>query len=51
MYIREDCRHSGLGTYLYTALEDIAKKQGLLNLNACIAYPNPPSEAFNEKMG
>ena len=51
MYIHEDCRHSGLGTYLYSALEDIARKQGLLNLNACIAYPNPPSEAFNKKMG
>jgi len=51
MYIRKDMRSSGIGSVLYDALEDIAKKQGIINLNACIAYPNPPSEKFNAKKG
>jgi len=51
LYIHWDYRGKGIGEKLYIELEKIAKKQGLINLNACIAYPNPPSVAFNEKQG
>ncbi len=40
IYIDENLQHSGLGKRLYSALEDILKKQGILNVNACIAYPD-----------
>ena len=51
IYLAEDCRGKGIGKLLYDELEKMAKKQGILNLNACIAYPNPQSEAFHEKLG
>lgn len=51
IYVAEQLRGSGAGTRLYQALESILKKQNVLNLNACIAYPNPGSISFHEKMG
>ena len=39
IYIREDKRKAGLGRCLYQAVEEITKAQNILNLNACIAYP------------
>lgn len=39
IYCRHTCRKKGIGKTLYTALENILKEQGILNLNACIAYP------------
>ncbi len=39
IYIKENKRKEGLGRKLYSALEGISQKQNLLNLNACIAYP------------
>lgn len=39
IYLREDRRGLGLGRRLYTALEQISRMQNILNLNACIAYP------------
>lgn len=38
VYISEDCRGKGVGKKLYLALEEILKRQNILNLNACIAY-------------
>ena len=40
-----------MGKALYQHLETILARQGVLNLNACIAYPNPDSVAFHERMG
>lgn len=51
IYIRQDARGGGLGKALYQHLETILARQGVLNLNACIAYPNPDSVAFHERMG
>ena len=34
----------GIGGRLYGALEQIAKEQGILNLNACIAVPEQDDE-------
>lgn len=58
IYIREDCRKAGIGRALYKELENILRKQNILNVNACIAYPieedeylNNDSVRFHEKMG
>ena len=51
IYVSEDARGSGIGTRLYAALEDILKQQNIINVNACIAYPNPGSITFHEKYG
>lgn len=60
IYVDENLRHTGLGKRLYNALEDILRKQGILNVNACIAYPDggehdrhldKNSAEFHEHMG
>ena len=51
IYIRQDNRRSGIGTRLYQALEEALRKQHIINANACIAYPNPESIAFHERLG
>ncbi len=40
IYLDKDAKRNGLGTMLYENLEERLKKQGILNLNACIGYPN-----------
>lgn len=37
VYLRQDCRGKGVGKKLYLALEEILRKQNILNVNACIA--------------
>lgn len=44
IYLREGCRHKGIGTRLYAAMEEMLKRQGILNLYACIAYPDVEDE-------
>lgn len=51
VYVRQDCRGAGVGTALYDKLEDLLRRQGVLNLNACIAWPNDASVAFHQKRG
>lgn len=58
IYLRQDCRGRGLGKKLYLALEDVLRRQNILNLNACIAYAagadahlDNTSAAFHERMG
>ena len=58
IYLRRDCRGQGLGRLLYQRLEDCAKAQGILNLEACIAVPEGEDEhlsldspRFHEKLG
>lgn len=51
VYVKEETHGYGVGKKLYKALEEILKKQNIVNLNACISYPNPDSIAFHEKMG
>ena len=58
IYVRHDRRGSGAGGRLYRALESLLAEMGILNLNACIAFP-PEEDAFltldsvrfHEKMG
>lgn len=51
IYVREDLQHRGIGCKLYEALEHCLARQNVCNLCACIAYPNPSSEAFHERFG
>ncbi len=58
IYIKKDARRSGLGKELYLELEKRLKAQGILNLNACIGYPEEEDEhltfdsvKFHEKLG
>lgn len=58
IYIKKDCRHSGVGKLLYQALEDALKAQNIINLYACIGYPEVDdeyltknSEQFHEHLG
>ncbi|MGV8906091.1 MAG: GNAT family N-acetyltransferase [Acetobacterium sp.] len=51
VYVSPDCQVKGIGKKLYIALEETLKKQNIINLNACITYPNPGSIGFHEHMG
>jgi len=58
VYVRRDRRRMGTGHRLYAALEKALKAQGILNMNACIGYPEKEDEyltkdsvAFHEKEG
>ena len=44
VYLKKEKRRMGVGGRLYTALEKISKEQNLLNLNACIGYPEIEDE-------
>ncbi|CVI68489.1 Phosphinothricin N-acetyltransferase [Clostridiales bacterium CHKCI001] len=44
IYICMDKRKVGIGRKLHDCLEKILKEQGVLNLNACIAYPRNEDE-------
>lgn len=44
IYVAQDQKGHGYGRMLYLALEDLLKKQNILNLNACIAYTDSPDE-------
>ena len=58
IYIKQDQRNSGVGKALYLELERLLKLQNILNLNACIAYPETVDEyltknsvEFHEHLG
>lgn len=58
IYLNKDSRRLGVGTMLYKALEEELKKQNIITMNACIAYPSGDdpyltmdSVLFHEKMG
>ena len=39
IYVKKGCSHSGVGKLLYQALETALKAQNIINLYACIGYP------------
>ncbi len=45
VYVAESAKGAGIGRRLYGALEQCLAAQGILNLNACIAYP-PKEDAY-----
>ena len=58
IYIQKDVRRAGLGRMLYDELERRLKAQGILNLYACIGYPDEEDEhltldsvKFHDKLG
>lgn len=58
IYMERTFRRSGVGSRLYRTLEDYLRQQGILNMYACIAYPETEDEyltwgsvRFHEKMG
>lgn len=51
VYTQNDKRSLGAGKALYAVLERILKQQNVLNLNACITYPNEASIRFHKKNG
>ena len=58
IYVDMEQKRSGIGRRLYEELENILKQQGILNVNACIAYPQVEDEyltkdsvLFHEKLG
>ena len=58
IYVKMGKRHAGIGAKLYERLEEALKVQGILNLNACIAYTNTfdphltnDSVMFHERLG
>jgi len=51
IYLRRDRRRRGLGRALYEELERRLAAQGVLNMNACIAWPHPESVDFHAAMG
>lgn len=51
IYVKNgDSRH-GVGTLLYNELEKYLKLQNIINVNACITYPNEKSEEFHKRFG
>ena len=58
IYLDKDMKRAGIGSLLYEKLEEILGRMGVLNMNACIAYPAKEDEYltmdsihFHEKMG
>lgn len=58
IYLSEKAKGLGLGRRLYEELEKISKAQGILNMNACIGYPEVEDEyltknsaLFHEHLG
>ena len=58
IYLERGSSGEGLGRMLYEALEEALRKQGILNLYACIGYPDVPDEyldynsaQFHEHLG
>lgn len=51
IYVDRDCHGAGAGSALHRALEEILRRQHILNMNACIVFPNPESISFHEKQG
>ena len=48
IYVKENQRNLGVGKSLYNELERILKLQNILNLNACIAYPETEDEQLTK---
>ncbi|MDO4299408.1 MAG: GNAT family N-acetyltransferase, partial [Lachnospiraceae bacterium] len=44
IYVKQERKGLGIGGRLYEVLEQILARQGILNLNACIAWPQEEDE-------
>lgn len=48
IYVDTSRKHMGIGRKLHDALEQALQEQGILNMNACIAYPSTEDEYLNK---
>lgn len=44
IYVKNGLQHHGTGKFLYEHLEEMLKRQGIINLYACIGYPHHNDE-------
>ena len=44
IYVEKGHRHAGVGRLLHDALEQALRRQGILNMNACLAYSEHEDE-------
>ena len=51
IYVAKEARGQGIGSALYTALEEELQARGYLHFLACIAVPNEASISMHEKRG
>lgn len=51
VYVKNDKHGLGVGKKLYTYLEQALKEKNIVNMLACITYPNPKSIDFHTKFG
>ena len=58
IYVGKGLRRQGIGYLLHDGLEQLLKRQGILNMNACISYIEPEDEyltldsvRFHEQLG
>ena len=51
VYVQRGIHGKGVGTALYEKMEELLKKQNIVNLFACITHPNAESEAFHAARG
>lgn len=51
IYVTKEARGQGIGSALYTALEEELQARGYLRFLACIAVPNEASISMHEKRG
>jgi L-amino acid N-acyltransferase YncA len=48
IYVDENVKHKGVGKKLHQALEAVLKEQGILNMEACIGYPEKEDEYLDK---
>ncbi|MCR4901965.1 MAG: GNAT family N-acetyltransferase [Butyrivibrio sp.] len=48
IYLSDNAKGIGLGKKLYDILEEISRAQGILNMNACIGYPEIEDEYLTQ---
>ena len=48
IYVDQNIKHRGIGRKLRDALESTLREQGILNMNACIAYPPEEDEHLDK---
>ena len=48
IYVDQNIKHRGIGRKLHDALENALRDQGILNMNACIAYPPQEDEHLDK---
>ncbi len=51
IYVRRDVRGQAVGQSLYAVLEELLRRQNVVTVNACVTFPNPPSQRFHERIG